>query len=317
MIIKGFVDLQVNGLLGIDFSRQGLTLQDVRKVTLELIERGTVAYCPTLVTSPFEIYKENLAVFAAAMHSDEIGKHILGIHLEGPFISPEKGARGVHDEKSIREPSIDDFKRLQEWAEGNIVMLTLDPERLNAERLIRYACAQGVVVSLGHHFASERALKMAVEAGAKCSTHLGNAIPNLIPRHQNPLWWQLSCDGLYGTFITDGHHLPPAFIKTALRAKSIDKFIVISDASPLACMPAGIYNVFDKKVRIEESGRIYCDESASLAGSHSTMQECMSFLFSLNLLSEEELWKVSVENPLKLLGKSINILDNITPVSRV
>lgn len=311
MTKRAFVDLQVNGLMGIDFSKPGLTLDAVRRVTKDLIAKGTVAYCPTVITSAMETYRENLAVLAKAMDEPDLRGHILGLHLEGPFISAELGARGAHQQEFIREPSIDDFDRLQEWADGKAIILTVAPEQPGSSDLIRHARSRDVVVSLGHHHATDDALASAVAAGARCSTHLGNGIPNVLHRHQNPIWWQLACDKLWGTFITDGHHLPPAFIKVALRAKTIDRFIVVSDASPLAGLPVGSYECFGKTLEIEPSGRIWCEESQGLGGSHSTMLECMNYLASLKLLDEEELWRVSLVNPLRLLGKSPEDLNGV------
>jgi N-acetylglucosamine-6-phosphate deacetylase len=156
---------------------------------------------------------------------------------------------------------------------------------------------------MGHHLASDDDMARAVKAGAKLCTHVGNGIPNEIHRHNNPLWWQLSCDDVSGMFITDGHHLPADLIKVAFRAKETSRFIVTSDASPLAGMPAGKYVVFSGlPVVIDDTGLIYSEQSKSLAGSHSTMMECMNHLASLNLLTEAELWKVGFENQLRLLN---------------
>ncbi len=309
MAKRGFVDIQVNGYMGINFSKEKLTLDEVRRVTLDLSAKGTIAYCPTIVTSSMEMYRKGLAVMAEAMEDPELSGHILGVHLEGPFISPEPGAVGAHQPEFVRAPSIKDFDLFWEWSRGNIAILTVAPEMPGAEELIRYAVGKGITVALGHHFADNASLERAVAAGARSCTHLGNGLPNMIHRHSNPLWWQLACDDLWGTFITDGHHLPPSLIKTSLRTKTIDRTIVISDAASLAGMPAGKYYDFGKEVIIEATGRIFCPESGGLGGSHSTMLECMNFLASLNLLREADLWQVACTNPLKLLGKDSSVLD--------
>ena len=116
MNYKGFVDIQVNGFMGIDFSMPGLSIDDVVNVTLSLAKLGTIAYCPTVVTSSMEVYRDNLKIIAEAAKLPEISGHILGIHLEGPFISPTPGASGAHQAKYIIPPSIDDFKLMQEYA---------------------------------------------------------------------------------------------------------------------------------------------------------------------------------------------------------
>ena len=305
---NSFVDIQVNGYGGVEFSAPGLTVDDVRKVTFELRARGTIAYCPTVVTSADEIFRASLGVLSEAMRDADLSGHILGIHLEGPFISPEVGARGFHSVEHILPPSVEKFKRYQDWADGKISILTLAPEQPGAEELTRHASGLGVVVALGHHNADAESLKAAVDAGARCVTHLGNGIPDSVHRHRNPMWWQLASDALCVSLITDGNHLPPELVKVALRAKGVDRSIVISDGTSLSGMPPGSYERTGQKVVLEESGRISIPGTPYLAGSSATMLDCMNFLASLDLLTEEELRKVGFENPLKLLGKSAEFL---------
>lgn len=304
MIRDGFVDLQVNGWQGIDFSTPGLTLDNVRAVVRALTAEGTAAFCPTLVTGPESMYRENLAVLADAMEDSFLSRHLLGIHMEGPFISPALGARGAHPVEHIVPPSFEQFQRLQEYARGHIAMLTVAPDQPGVIKLIEKVTAEHVVVSLGHHLADSRHLERAVAAGARCCTHLGNGLPMQIHRHQNPLWRQLAEQRLWGMFITDGHHLPAEFIAVALRMKTPYRFIVTSDAAPIAGLPAGPHKCFGADVVIEPSGRIVCESSQSLAGSSATMLTCMNFLASLDLVSEEELWQIGVDNPLQLIGRS-------------
>ena len=301
---KGFVDIQNNGWMGTDFAQAGLTVEQVNKITRDLVARGTVGYCPTVITTSLENYQHNLGVIAQAIKDPELGAHILGIHLEGPFISPEPGAVGAHPKEYVVAPSPKMFDQFQEWADGNVRILTVAPERPGAEELIRHVTKRGVVVSMGHHLASDDDMERAVQAGARLCTHVGNGIPNQIHRHQNPLWWQLACDDVTGMFITDGQHLPADLIKVALRAKTVNRFIVTSDAAPLAGMPPGKYTIFGNlPVVIDEAGLIYSEQSKSLAGSHSTLIECMNHLASLKLLSEDELWQVGFVNPLRMVGR--------------
>lgn len=302
---NGFVDLQVNGYKGIDFSSPRLTIDQIYQATHELAKAGTAAYCPTLITSRLEIYERNLRLFAKAMSDAELKIHILGFHLEGPFISPMEGARGAHAPEFIRKPDVDLLKRFQDWAGGHIVLLTIAPETKGAIPLIEYAVKNGIRISMGHHFAEDGVMERAVKAGATTSTHLGNGLPNMINRHQNPIWWQLACDDIYGMFITDDHHLPSDFIKVALRAKTISKFIIVSDSSHLAGLPPGTYDFAGAKVKLAASGRISFADTPYLAGSSANMLQCMNHLASLKLLSEKELWRTGRDNPLKLIGKKL------------
>ncbi len=303
-VSRGFIDLQVNGYKGVDFSSEALTLDAVRSVTQMLADKGTLAYCPTLVTSPLSVYEHSLGTLAEAMQAPGIAPHLLGIHVEGPFISDKPGSVGAHRPDCVVPPSTGLFDRMQDWAGGRIRVITLAPEVPGAIELIEHCVERGVVVLLGHHYADDDSLAAAVSAGAKCSTHLGNGIPLQIPRHNNPLWWQLACDDLSATFITDSHHLPPTFVKTAFRAKTVERFIVISDAMAYAGMPPGAYESFGTQIVIEPSGRVFVPSTGGLGGSYSTMIECMDWLASLGILSEAELWQVSRDNPLRLLGLS-------------
>jgi N-acetylglucosamine-6-phosphate deacetylase len=300
--MKGFVDIQVNGLARLDFTAPELTLDDVKKATRILVSRGTVAYCPTVLEAPDEVLQKNLGLIAEVAEDPELGGHILGLHLEGPFLSPLDGARGAHQEAFLKQPSIEFFDKLQDWCGGRVAIMTLAPELPGSEELIRYAVSKGVVIALGHTSMDKAAFERAVEAGARMTTHLGNGIPDMINRHENPVWWQLAEDRMSADFITDGHHLPPALIKTALRAKGLERFIVVSDSGSLATMPPGIYEERGRKLEIEPSGRLALAGTPYLAGSSAVMVECMNYLASLKLLTEDELWQVGCMNPLRLLG---------------
>ena len=304
----GFVDLQVNGYLGINFSAPGLTVEKVDFVTRNLIEQGTIAYCPTVVTSPMEVYRENLPVIAGAMDKPELGSHILGIHLEGPFISPLEGACGMHNKEFVKAPDTGLYEHFQELASGKIVLVTVAPELKKAGSLIRHVTKdRNVTVSLGHHMAKKEEIGLAVEAGARACTHLGNGIPRMLDRHDNPIWPQLAEDSLIGMFITDGYHIPPEFIKTALRVKTPERFIVTSDASAIAGLPHGTYKVNGMEVILEESGRIRSPGNNYLAGSNANMTRCINVLSSLGELDEDQLWKIGFTNPLRLINKELRV----------
>ena len=312
MQTRGFVDIQVNGLMGTDFGAEDLTAEQVLAVTRDLVGRGTIAYCPTVITGDPTCFRTSLAAIAAAMQVPGAGAHILGIHLEGPFISPEPGAVGAHPKDYVIDPDPALFDQFQEWAGGNIRLLTLAPERPGAIELIEHAVAGGVTVSIGHHLADDDTLRAAVQAGASLHTHVCNGIPNEIHRHNNPLWWVLADDSISGMFITDGHHLPADFIAVALRAKTVARFIVTSDASPLAGMPPGNYTLFNGlPVTITPEGMIASERSQSLAGAHLTAFECMNHLASLGILAEDELIQVGVTNPLRALGFAMDRLDGL------
>jgi N-acetylglucosamine-6-phosphate deacetylase len=308
--LSGFVDLQVNGYAGVDFSSPDLSLAAVDETTRALYRRGTLAFCPTVITSPEQVYRQALPVLAQAMQAQshpggaEGRSRLCGIHLEGPFISPQEGAVGAHPRQYVRQPSLALFDELYTLAGGCIALLTLAPELPGAQDLIQHARAYGVTVSIGHTLANADQIMAAVEAGATLSTHLGNGCPNYIHRHHNPLWPQLAAQGLSAMLITDGHHLPPELIAVALAAKGAGRVIVTSDASPAAGCPPGEYTFFGTRALLEPSGRLRNLESDTLAGSSATLLDCMNHLSSLGRLDEAGLWQVGRDNPLRVLGLS-------------
>lgn len=304
--MKGFIDLQVNGFRGIDFSRAGLTIEDVRQAVYALRDGGTVAFCPTIITSPVEVYEQNLPVLARAMEEPDLGRHLLGIHVEGPFISPEDGARGAHAKEFVRPPSVDLYRRFREWAEDKIVLVTVAPERPGACDLIEHITESGAVVSLGHHLADRETIARATDAGAKAATHLGNGIPNMLPRHPNPIWDQLDENRLAIMLITDGHHLPETFIRVVAKLTGPQRMIAVSDAAPIAGFPPGKYQTLGQEVILEESGRLWNPRGNHLVGSSASMFQCMNYLASITPLSESELLQVGYFNPLTLLERKLD-----------
>lgn len=307
MTPSGFVDLQVNGYAGLNFTSSDLTSEQIQAAAGALFHQGTSAFLATVVTAPWSVYEHALPVLGQAMESAQSQPHstgtawLMGIHLEGPYISPLEGARGVHPLAYIRPPSCDEFKILYDLSRGGIRLLTLAPELPGAPDLVRCAVELGVVVSIGHTLADTTAIQAAVDAGAVFSTHLGNGCPALLDRHHNPLWAQLARPALTAGLITDGHHLPADFVRTVLMVKGAFGTVVTSDAAPAAGLPPGDYEYFGVKSRLEPNGRLHSPQTGTLAGSAATMLQCMNWLAGLEVLDEADLWAVGRDNPLQLL----------------
>ena len=197
--------------------------------------------CPTLITAPREQMRHGVRTIAAACEaSPDVARCVVGIHLEGPAISGLDGYRGAHPLDAVRDPDWGEFQELQDASGGRIVLVTLAPERPGAIDFIRKATAEGVAIALGHTAADGATIRAAVAAGARMSTHLGNGIASPIARHPNPIWEQAAHDGLDASLIADGHHLDPATLRVLVRAKTPDRVILVSDASPLAGLPPGV-----------------------------------------------------------------------------
>ncbi len=293
--------MQVNGYMGVDFSGPNLTAESFAKACTEMIAAGTTAFVPTLITSSQSIYKRNLPIIAEVIESPEFRGKLLGIHLEGPFISPKPGARGAHDKRFALAPDAVYLRKLLDWARGTVRMLTIAAEGEGAEELTRIAVDHGVTVCLGHQMATEEDLDRLVNAGAKAVTHLGNGVPDKLDRHRNPLFAALANDSLAATIITDGHHLPPSLIKIILRVKGLQNCIVISDIVHLAGLAPGTYQFNGRPTVLSESGMLRSPDTGYLTGSSATMLECMNHLASLNLLNSDELAAAGFYNPLRLI----------------
>ena len=305
-LLPGLIDLQVNGYRGADFSGGELTAEDFARACRELLAAGTTAFLPTLITSPAEIYERNLPLIARVLDEEEFRGRVLGIHLEGPFISLQDGARGAHDARWVRKPSVKYLEELIRLADGKVRLITIAADQKGADELARCAVRHGAAVALGHHMAGEQDLDRLVPVGAKALTHLGNGVPALLNRHHNPVWAGLANDDLSATVIADGHHLPPSLLTTILRAKGPQRCIIISDASPLAGLEPGDYWSMGAQVRLEPSGLLHNPATGYMAGSSATILACANHLASLGLAGFTELVAMCFFNPLRLLGITPN-----------
>lgn len=252
--LPGLFDLQVNGFGGIDFNGSDLTPE--RALTaLERIRATGVTRClPTLITSPFEAFARNAGILAA-LESPAVA----GLHMEGPYLSPEDGPRGAHPRADVIAASLDDFKRRQDAAGGRIVLVTLAPEVPGATALIEYLVASGVRVAVGHTAAAPEQIRDAASAGATLATHLGNGCAQFLPRHPNILWEQLASDALFASLIVDGHHLPAATVKSMVRAKGPRHTILVTDAVAAAGCPPGRYTIGGVTCALGDDGRVTLD----------------------------------------------------------
>lgn len=299
--IPGFIDLQVNGHMGIDFSDPALTEETFIHACDMLFQAGAAAFLPTVVTSPLEVYERNLPIIATVMAREPYRRRLLGLHLEGPFISHETGAVGAHRPEYVRKPDVGIFKQINAWAKGSIRILTLAAELEGAESLARYAAGQDIVVSSGHSLATPADLERLSKAGAIALTHLGNGLPHQLHKFNNPLWSGLADDRYIAMMIGDGHHIPGGVLKAMIRAKGVARCIIVSDAAPVAGLPPGNYTTLGNEAVLEESGLFHNPKKGYLVGSSYTLLKCMNYIASLIVFSLDELLELGFYNPLHLI----------------
>jgi N-acetylglucosamine-6-phosphate deacetylase len=275
-IAPAFFDLQVNGCHGISFNSPDLTPDEILHVVKTCRRHGIAGLCPTLITNSREALTHGFTTLAKACDSDAaLNRAMPCFHLEGPYISQGDGPRGAHPRAHVRDPNWDEFHRWQEAAGGRIRLVTLAPELEGALPFIEKLTASGVVVAVGHTAATGPQIRAAIKAGAKLSTHLGNGAHAMLPRHDNYIWEQLAADELWASIICDGHHLPPAVIRSILRVKTPARTILTCDASSLAGMPPGKYSQWDQELEVLSEGKIVVPDTPYLAGSWAFTDLCI------------------------------------------
>ena len=270
-VSPGWIDLQVNGFAGVDYNDPRSSTEEISRSIDVQRSTGVARLYPTVITGSSEDMQGSLRNLARAKRTITNGDAMLGFHVEGPWISPHDGPRGAHPKSHVRPPSIEEFKRFQHAAEGGIRLVTLSPEHREAFAVIEHMCEAGVVVSLGHTDANAAQIADAISAGATMSTHLGNGAHAQVPRHDNYIVHQMADDRLYAGLIIDGIHLPPPFAKIALRAKGMERSIVVTDAVAPAHCPPGIYKLGEQEVELLPERRVELTSSRRLAGSALSM----------------------------------------------
>lgn len=267
IVAEGFVDIQINGLAGINFGNPNLSTEQLVQSAGVLARQGVTHFLPTLITDAVDRMEAALGALAKGAREEELGGAIAGIHIEGPYLSPVDGPRGAHPLEHCKNPDRAEFDRLQRAAEGRIKIVTLAPELPGAEEFIRYLTSQNVRVAIGHTAATRAQILAAIDAGASLATHLGNAAFDMIQRHHNTIFDQLGDDRLYASLIVDGHHLPPHVVRIFTRAKGLDRVILVSDAVQYAGLPAGVYDGGYRQFEVREDGFIGVVGEPRLAGS--------------------------------------------------
>ncbi|MBC7705643.1 MAG: amidohydrolase family protein [Rhodoferax sp.] len=254
----GLIDLQVNGFAGHDLNGGSLTVQTVHDLALAMLACGVTTFLPTLITASEARLTQALAVLARARRAlPLVARMVPYVHVEGPAIAPEDGPRGAHPAAHVRAPDLQEFHRWQAASDGLVGMVTVSPHWPQAPTYIAALVAAGVHVALGHTDASAAQITAAVDAGARLSTHLGNGLHAQINRRRSPLWSQLVEDRLCASYIADGHHLSDQVLKVMLRAKGLERSLIVSDATAIGGLPPGRYDAsIGGAVSLSADGRL-------------------------------------------------------------
>ncbi len=267
-IAPGMIDIQVNGFSGVDYNSPDTPHDEIARSIEVMRTTGVTRFFPTVITGSHENIAGSLKNLAKAKAELSVGNSMSRFHVEGPWISPVDGPRGAHPVEHVRAATIDEWKQFEDAADGNIGILTLAPEQEGALDVIEHVAGQGrVVVAIGHTNANTAQIKDAIQAGATMSTHLGNGSHQVLARFPNYIIDQMASDELCAGLIVDGIHLDPNFVKVAVRAKGLDKSILVTDAVAPAKCPPGIYRIGHLEVELTPENRVELTSSRRLAGS--------------------------------------------------
>lgn len=289
MLSRGLFDLQVNGFAGVDFNDSALTADALDQALHAMLRTGVTLCLPTLITATGEMLADRLHALDRAVARSRLGPLMVpGFHLEGPFLNPTPGYAGCHPAAAMVSPDPYLLARLTAELERPVLLITLAPELPDAPALIRWARGAGMAVAIGHSAASAQDIDAACAAGAGLSTHLGNALPQPQPKFLNPLMAQLAEDRLAASFIADGIHIPPAALKVLLRAKTMARSILVTDATAAAATPPGIYHFAEMMIEHAADGSVREPGSPVLAGSALTLDQAVRNLVAWGLAEAKD-----------------------------
>lgn len=291
IVAPGLIDLQVNGSFGVEV---GTSAEALRHLAAQLPSTGVTGFLPTLVSSPPDLYPRAFQAFDEAR--DATGAAALGLHLEGPFLSPKRA--GAHRLKAIHEAS---GEVLAGWLAADVIRLvTLAPEREGARERILRLRERGVVVSLGHTNASYEEFRAGVDHGATMATHLYSAMSGFLHRAPGAVGAALLDDRVTAGLIVDGVHSHPASVKLAIRAKGPERIALVTDAIAGAGTSPGVYQIDGQDILVEATCARLPD--GTLAGSVLTLDQAVRNAVSLGGATVADALRMASEVPAQVLG---------------
>lgn len=292
-LVPGFIDLQVNGGGGVLFNDQP-TIEGIEAIGRAHRAFGTTGFLPTLISDELEVIERAIRAVEDAIAKQVPG--VLGIHIEGPFINPEK--RGIHDARKIRSIDESAVELLASLSSG-VTLVTLAPE-LAPAGVIAELAARGVVVAAGHTAASYEQARDALDEGVTGFTHLFNAMTQLTGREPGVVGAALESDSAWCGIIVDGFHVHPASLRIALAAKGPDKLVLVTDAMPTVRSEETTFSLGGRPIRLE-NGRLTA-EDGTLAGSNLDMASAVVNAAQALLVNQATAVRMASLNPARALG---------------
>jgi N-acetylglucosamine-6-phosphate deacetylase len=258
LLVPGYIDTQVNGGGGVLFN-DAPTPETIAAIGAAHRAYGTTGFLPTLISDDLDVVDAALRATEAAIEAGVPG--VLGVHIEGPFLNPKR--KGIHDETKFRILDDEAIALLSSLKRGKL-LLTLAPERTTPEVIARLAKA-GVIVAAGHTNARYETMRQAIDHGLSGVTHLFNAMSPLTSREPGVVGAVLEDQGVWAGIIVDGRHVDPVTLKIALRARPLDRFMLVTDAMPTVGMVDKRFSLQGREITVRDG--VCIDDNGTLAGS--------------------------------------------------
>lgn len=295
-VVPGYIDIHIHG--GGDSDVMDGNYEAINQISITHSHFGTTSFLPTTMTMSKDKILRSLRSIGEAAKKGTAGAEILGIHMEGPYINPEK--KGAQKEEDIRVPSIEEFTQFQQASGDLIRLVTIAPEIPGAIDFIKYLDKQNIIVSGGHSNSTYTQVQAAIQAGLSHVTHTFNAMRGLHHREPGVVGAALSSPELTVEMIADGIHIHPVVMKILIQAKEIEKIVLITDAMRAAGMSEGIYELGGQEVTVnKEQARL---KDGTLAGSILTMDQAVKNLVTKVSISLPKAIQMASFNPAKSIG---------------
>lgn len=296
-LAPGYIDLQLNGGYGKDFTTEPNSLIEVAQ---QLPETGVVGFLATFITSPIEGYPEKLKAVQFAQdnqfQNQATGARILGAHIEGPFLNP--ATKGAHNPNLFIIP--DEFALSFLQPIEAVRLLTLAPEQPGALQAIQKLSSQGIAISIGHSNATAEEAIAGIQAGAHYATHLYNAMRGMQHRDPGLVGTLLTHDEVTCGIIVDGIHVHPSMVKLAYRVLGSKRLTLVTDAMAAMGMPPGEYVIGDQDVMVDETTARLSD--GTLAGSILRMDLAVRNMVTYSGCSPAEAVRMASTTPAEVIG---------------
>ncbi|GAC91472.1 N-acetylglucosamine-6-phosphate deacetylase [Anoxybacillus flavithermus NBRC 109594] len=297
-LVPGFIDLHIHGAFGADV--MDATAEALQTIASRLPEEGTTSFLATTMTAPAEQIEQAVENVANYMQTYNVPgqSEILGIHLEGPFLSPKRA--GAQHPSNIIEPNIALFQRWQQKANGAIRLVTLAPEENHGLALVSYLKEHGIIASIGHSNAGYEQVTEAIRAGVTHATHLFNGMSGIHHRKPGVALAVLMHEEVVCELIADGVHVVPEMVRFAYRNKGKEGLIMITDAMRAKCLGEGEYELGGQRVIVRDGKAMLSD--GTLAGSVLTLKQAVQNVIDFTGCTLEDAIYMASTTPAKQLG---------------